>query len=55
MCVEGKESVGVDMIRTYLTYTLAIIAVYLFVWTTLLLTWMNIDAELVDDVTRVFN
>ncbi len=43
------------MIRHFLIYAIAIIAVFAFVWTALMLMWMNIDAELVDDVTRSFN
>lgn len=36
------------MIRHFIIYSLTIIAVFIFVWTALIVMWMNIDAELVD-------
>lgn len=39
------------MIRHFITCFITIIAVFAFVWTALMLMWLNIDAELINQAT----
>lgn len=49
MCAEREESFGAYMIRHFIIYAITIIAVFAFVWTALIVMWLNIDAELIQD------
>lgn len=51
MRVKCEEGFGAHMIRHFLTISITIIAVFAFVWTALMLMWLNIDVSLINQAT----